>query len=310
VSTKAVIDIGTNSIKLLVMRQAGGSVSTAADRNEIARLGEGSAQSGRLSEEAMNRALIVIGDMVREAAEFGCDEIHAVATQAVRAAANCEEFRRLVSTSCGLNINVISGDEEANLSFHAVISAISRDVPRICAFDIGGGSSEIVTGDRSGSGPSYRRSVPIGALSLYNELFKGFDGPVEEDILKAASAKVRHELGDGNAWRAQNGLCFAGVGGTITTLAAVALAIDPYNAEVVSGTVLDVGEIDRQIGRFASTSTKERAKTPGLNPKRADIILPGACIVRELMNYTGAEELIVLDRGLRYGVMESYFGIK
>jgi exopolyphosphatase/guanosine-5'-triphosphate,3'-diphosphate pyrophosphatase len=298
---KAVIEVGTNSIKLLIMRRAEPAL---VDRNEIVRLGEGAAESGRLSGEAMKRAVRTIAAMAGEARAFGCDEILAVATQAVRAAANSVEFTAMVEKSCGLAIKIITGEEEADLSFLAVSSALPGVESRsICVFDVGGGSSEIVTG-----GGAYRRSVPIGALSLHNELFDGRP-PISLELLEAAGERVRRELRR-EAWRPSVGVAaFAGVGGTITTLSAVALELDPYDPDRATGSVLDRPEIERQIGLYASTGVDERAKIKGLNPKRADIILAGACIVRELMSFTGAEKLIVLDRGLRYGVMERYFGI-
>jgi exopolyphosphatase/guanosine-5'-triphosphate,3'-diphosphate pyrophosphatase len=315
-SAKAVIEIGTNSIKLLVMEDlAGGAAVVLADRNEIARLGERAALSGRLAEAAIDRAVSVIRDMAAQARSLGCDSIFAAATQAVRAAANAQDFKDRVKRECGLYIEVISGDEEAALSFRAVLSALQGDVSVICAFDVGGGSSEIVMGNRDGV--SYRRSVPVGALSLHDEFFSGAGecGFVPDEILEASARKVRMTLrGEEGAEReaipAISGEVFTGVGGTITTLAAVALSADPYGAETVSGYGLTITELDRQIKLFASMRPPDRANIKGLDPKRADIILAGACIVRELLDYARADRLVVLDRGLRYGIMERHFGLK
>jgi exopolyphosphatase/guanosine-5'-triphosphate,3'-diphosphate pyrophosphatase len=314
-SVKAAIDIGTNSIKLLVMRgDKKDAASVLADRNEVARLGEGAAASGSLSEEAMIRSALVISDMVCEARESGCDEIMAVATQAVRSARNSEVFKDMVRSACGVDIKVITGEDEAELSFCAVISALPENVARVCVFDVGGGSSEIIIGGRIGI--DYRRSVPVGALSLHDEFF-GASAENENDVpadmaaaLSVAREKARRELRRENAKFLTDGVSFAGVGGTITTLAAVALASDPYDPSKISGVTLDAPEIDRQIRLFAKTSVKDRTKIKGLNPKRADIILAGACLVRELMDYADALRLTVLDRGLRYGVMEKYLGLK
>jgi exopolyphosphatase/guanosine-5'-triphosphate,3'-diphosphate pyrophosphatase len=306
---KAVIDVGTNSIKLLVMEERAGGAAILADRNEIVRLGEGAAKSGRLSEEAVARAVAVIKDMAREASSLGSGEVLAVATQAVRGASNAEDFNSLVKLECGFGLRIISGDEEAGLSFRAILSALPRSVPAICAFDVGGGSTEVIAG--STSGISYRRSVPIGALSLHDEFFAepGRNGAVSDDALKAASDRVRMMLrGEGASLPATPEA--AGVGGTITTLAAVALSLDSYDAGLVSGMGLSIAEVERQIKLFAATSVPERARAiKGLSPKRADIILAGACIVRELLDFARKDVLIVLDRGLRYGVMEKYFGI-
>jgi exopolyphosphatase/guanosine-5'-triphosphate,3'-diphosphate pyrophosphatase len=315
-SVKAAIDIGTNSIKLLVMRKdkKDAAASVLADRNEVARLGGGAAARGSLSEEAMIRSALVISDMACEARELGCDEILAVATQALRSAQNSEVFKDMVRNACGVDLKVITGEEEAELSFRAVISALPENVARVCVFDVGGGSSEIITGGRIGI--DYRRSVPVGALSLHDEFF-GASAENEDDVpadmaaaISAAREKTRRELRGEDAELLPDSVSFAGVGGTITTLAAVALASDPYDPSKISGVTLDAPEIDRQIRLFAETSVRDRTKIKGLNPKRADIILAGACLVRELMDYAGALRLTVLDRGLRYGVMEKYLGLK
>lgn len=304
---KAVIDIGTNSIKLLVMEDMPGGAAVLRDRAEIARLGEGSAESGRLSEEAIARSIAVIKHMALEARSLGSDAVLAIATQAVRGASNAGRFKKLVCRECGCDLHVISGDEEAGLSFRAVLRALPKDAREICAFDVGGGSTEIVIGGMSGI--SYRRSVPIGALSLHDEFFRESGCAVPGETLEAASDRVRMALGSKEA-SVPGSSTAAGVGGTITTLAAVALSLESYDAAKVSGTELSIAEIGRQIGLFASLSVPDRARgIKGLDPKRADIILAGACIVRELLLFARKGTLTVLDRGLRYGVMEKYFGI-
>jgi exopolyphosphatase/guanosine-5'-triphosphate,3'-diphosphate pyrophosphatase len=291
------------------MEERPDGAAVLADRNEVVRLGEGAAASGCLSEVAIARAIPAIKDMVIEARSLGSDEILTVATQAVRGASNAEDFKNLVNLECGLDLKIISGDEEAGLSFRAILSALPGSVPAICAFDVGGGSTEIIAG--SVSGISYRRSVPIGALSLHGEFFSKPDenGTVSDEALKAASSRVREML-EAKGSKVPAMPEAAGVGGTITTLAAVALSLDSYDAGTVSGTKLSIAEIDRQIKLFASIDVADRARViKGLNPKRADIILAGACIVLELLRFARKDALIALDRGLRYGVMEKYFGM-
>ncbi|MDR3321474.1 MAG: Ppx/GppA family phosphatase [Synergistaceae bacterium] len=309
------MDIGTNSVKLLVMRGIGSGAETLADRVEIVRLGEGAAASGVLSDEAMERAAGAIADMAEEARSLGgaSIEIAAVATEAVRKSRNSAEFVGLIAKSCGIDVKIISGDEEADLSFRAVSSAILEAVAssEICVFDVGGGSSEIVTGSLAGR--SFRRSVPVGALALHNEYFADAGDLVPGRLLGAAREKVRRELGDGELASALAGVSvFIGVGGTITTLASVYLAnlACPARAGGVPGTILAASEADRQIELYVSMGVMERAGIAGLDPKRADIILAGACIVRELMAFTGADSMTVLDRGIRYGLMEKLFGLK
>ncbi|MDR3254327.1 MAG: hypothetical protein LBT31_01995 [Synergistaceae bacterium] len=315
-SVRAVLDIGTNSVKLLVMRETNGGAERLADRVEIARLGEGAAKNGNLSREAMERAAGAIADMTREALSLGCGDagdIIAVATEAVRKSGNSSEFVDLVAEKSGVAVKIITGDEEAGLSFRAVMSAMPPDAPgtsktsNVCVFDVGGGSSEMAIGGRSGQ--TFRRSVPIGALALHNEFFSWIDGPIPDGVIVDAGRRVRRELGDSAARDAVSGISrFVGVGGTIATLASVFLASSDPDA--VSGTVLDAAEISRQITLYSSMNVSDRVKIAGLNPKRADIILAGACIVRELTAFADAGALTVLDRGLRYGLMDKLFGLR
>ena len=308
-SVKAVIDVGTNSIKLLVISSDEGGASVLCDLVEVVRLGEGTAASGRLQETAMVRAQGVICEMAQGARAFGADEIVAVGTQAMREAGNARDFIERVRDACDVEIRLISGEEEAELSFGAAISSfadLAEESPA-CVFDVGGGSSEIIVGDERGI--RSRRSLPIGALALHGEFFKNFD-LVSEKALVAARTRVRSLLAESGLDRSDrhDSLCI-GVGGTITTLASVMLELDPYEPKAISGAKLSVPEVERQIALYASTPLGERPSIRGLDPKRADIILAGACIVCELLLFKGAGYLAVSDRGLRYGAMKKIFGL-
>lgn len=306
--TKAVIDVGTNSIKLLVMTFGDGTPRVLCDLVEVVRLGEGTAESLRLEKHSMERGLGVICEMARSARMFGADEIVAVGTQALREAQNAADFIERVRGSCQIEIQKISGEEEAALSFEAAFfgfSEISRQ-PRVCLFDVGGGSSEVVCGDKSGV--RSRRSLPIGALALHNGVFRDME-PISGEAIQSARARVRSLLEKEPVSCADTeGASYVGVGGTIATLASVMLGLGLCDWAQISGAMLSVPEIERQIALYASTPVAERPLIKGLNPKRADIILAGACIVCELLVFHKAEELLVSDRGLRYGVMKKYFG--
>jgi exopolyphosphatase/guanosine-5'-triphosphate,3'-diphosphate pyrophosphatase len=314
----AIIDVGTNSIKLLVADCTGGNMSVLLDRNEITRLGEGYEQSGELEGAAMSRSLEAIAEMAGAARALGAHEIAAVGTQALRGSRNSPDFIKSVKSACGVSIVVIDGDEEARLSYAAAAGFLSR-LDRlgrpaleggVLVFDIGGGSSEIISGD----GPEIKRccSMRFGALSLHRRFFENAPDPVPADTMERACGCVRSMLGgdadasgikEDGVWAEQ---C-AGTGGTITTLAAVMLELDPYDPSAVTGSRIETGELERQIELYSSMMTKDRVKIKGLDPKRADIILAGACIANELMRFFGAKAITVSDHGLRYGAMEKFF---
>ena len=316
-NTKAVIDVGTNSIKLLVMRKNGGTGDVLSDRNDIVRLGEGVRMSGALSREAMERAVSAIGGMAEEAVRLGADDVAVVGTQALRAASNTDDFIGSVRMRTGLTLEVIDGETEADLSFLAALSALEgggANCRALCMFDVGGGSSEIVAGDVSGG--SFRCSLPAGALTLHDMFFRHVERAEEN---RTAIARAEQYMGSllAEAGQANRKLvskegesgCCVGIGGTIATLASVMLALETFDAASISGAKLDLTEIERQIALFARALPEERSRIQGLDAKRADIILAGACIVREMLVYFGFPSMMVSGRGLRYGVMMKRFGL-
>lgn len=313
-SVNAVIDIGTNSIKFLIVKEIDGANDILVDHNEIVRLGERVQETGLLSDEAMTRALSVMRDMVGEARRFGAARIVAVGTQALRISLNAREFVESIETQTGVHIDIIDGKEEADLSFLAAFSSLENDTPgcrRLCMFDVGGGSSEIVLG--AAHGHVSRHSLPVGALTLHDMFFRRVERVEDNraavaDVAEYIRALLKAEY-PGNEKGSLFDCCI-GIGGTIVTLASVMLALDTFDSAAISGVQLSVGEIDRQIALFASMCPENSSGIRGLDAKRADIILAGACIVREMLAHFGFSSLVVNNRGLRYGVMMKCFGLR
>jgi exopolyphosphatase/guanosine-5'-triphosphate,3'-diphosphate pyrophosphatase len=302
---KAVLDVGTNSVKLLAAKfentGANLSMETLADTVIISRLGDGSAETGVLSRKAMERTVAAMSELCAEARRLGANDITTVGTEALRRASNADEFINMAEDACGVRLRVISGEEEAELSFAAAVN----DNPdgNILVFDVGGGSSEVVSGH--GGVLVCRRSVPVGALSLYKKFFVSPDGVVSDDVLYEAGRYINKALAEAGVPRDfdfGNVSSCVGIGGTITTLAAVS-AGQSGKGQHPGGVTLDKSEICRQIIMYASTDLETRKKVPGLPTERADIILPGACIVRSLMSMSGQDRIIVCRCGLRHGIM-------
>jgi exopolyphosphatase/guanosine-5'-triphosphate,3'-diphosphate pyrophosphatase len=311
-SVNAIIDVGTNSIKLLVADYIDGNLAVLSDRSVITRLGEGYEQSGELSCAAMTRSRDVITDMAGEARALGARGIAAVGTQALRGSRNSSDFIKSVESACGVSIVVIDGCEEARLSYAAAAGSLCglTLAGGILVFDVGGGSSEII----SGVGSEIKRccSLRSGTLSLHRRFFENAPDPVPIDVIECAGSYVRSLLeGDISVSSIKDDKIgtepCAGTGGTITTLAAVMLELDPYDPSRATGSRIETGELERQIKLYSSMRTKDRVRIRGLDPKRADIILAGACIANELMMFFGISAITVSDRGLRYGAMMKKF---
>jgi exopolyphosphatase/guanosine-5'-triphosphate,3'-diphosphate pyrophosphatase len=299
----AVIDAGTNSIKFIVAEAtAGGAWRTLVDRAEITRLGEGLSPGGAILDSARDRAVAAIADMADEARRHGVRAIAAVGTAGLRMASNGAQVVAAVRAKSGVAIEIISGDEEARLAFVAARAGLRLERGSLVIFDTGGGSSQFTFGHDAVI--DERFSVDVGAVR-YTERYR-LDRTVSDDMLREALAAIASDLSrlDGRALPE----ALAAMGGAVTNLAAVRHGLATYDPGVVQGTVLDRTEIDRQIELYRTRDADARRRIVGLQPKRAEVILAGACIVRTVMDKLGKPQLTVSDRGLRHGVLAERFG--
>jgi exopolyphosphatase/guanosine-5'-triphosphate,3'-diphosphate pyrophosphatase len=299
----AVIDVGTNSVKLHVAeRQADGSWNRLADRAVMSRLGEGLAPGGDIGAEPLGRTAAAVAGMADEARRTGATELAAVGTAGLRSARNGRDVVAEIAKRTGVEVEVISGEEEARLAYHATAVAAGVGHGRVTVFDTGGGSSQFTFG--VGGKVEERFSVDVGAVRLTERY--GLDGTVPLEGLTAALEGIGAELSALDGRERPDALI--GMGGAMTNLAAVHLALATYDPDAVQGHVLDRAEIERQIELYRSQPADERRSIVGLQPNRAEVILAGACIVRTVMDKLGADALRVSDRGLRHGVLLERFG--
>lgn len=299
----AVIDVGTNSVKFHIGElDAGGTWTTVADRAELTRLGEGLAESGVIGDAPLDRTAAAISDMVDEARRSGARALAAVGTAGLRIAANSADVLAAIRSRTGVRVEVISGEEEARLAFLATTAALDSTEGTLAVFDTGGGSSQFTFGHASEI--DERFSVDVGA-ARYAERF-GLDGAVTREVLDQALAAIAVDLARLDGHREPDSL--VGMGGAVTNIAAVRHGIVVYDPQVVHGTVIDCDEIDRQIELYRSRSADDRRSIVGLQSKRAEVILAGACIVRTIMQKLGKASFTVSDRGLRHGLLAERFG--
>ena len=298
----AAIDVGTNSVKLNVgERLDDGEWRTVVDRSEMTRLGEGIHETGRLGEEAVRRTVDAIAELAEEARRAGAEEIAVVGTAGLRQAVNSDEFLDAVRERAGVLVEVIAGDEEARLSFLAAADALHLGTGRLGVFETGGGSSQFTFGEDGRV--QERFSLDLGAVPV-TERF-GLDRAVDEQTVAAAREAIASQLGPLEGRPPLDVL--VGIGGAITNLAGVQLGLDRYEPGRVRGLELGATEVDRQIELYRTRDAEERRGIRGLQPKRAEVILAGACIVRTVLAKLGRDSLTVSDQGLRHGVLLERF---
>jgi exopolyphosphatase/guanosine-5'-triphosphate,3'-diphosphate pyrophosphatase len=279
----AVVDLGTNSTRLLVADVDDGRVEEVARRTEITRLGEGVDERGKLLPLPIARVRNVLADYRRELEELGAERTLAVGTSAIRDAENGEAFLGEIEWSYGFKTRLLSGEEEAELTLRGV--AGGRELgPGTLVLDVGGGSTELIV-------DGFRTSLDLGSVRL-TERFLHSDPPTREE-LDAAARAVRDELPDLEPTQA------IGVAGTITTLAA--LELGEYDPERVHGYRISRGAVEAQLERLASLPLAERRELSGLEPERAPVIVAGAVIVREVLDGYGLEALEVSERDILHG---------
>ncbi len=301
----ATIDVGTNTTLLLVVQvQVSHPIRVLENRAEVTRLGRGIGGDGRLGAPGISATLLALRQFADAARSHGA-EIVAVGTEGLRRATNAQDFLQPAAQILGVPVVVIDGQREAALTFLAAERSFPElgagDAPLV-VIDIGGGSTEIVIAQRGQV--LARTSLPLGSVRL-TERHMRHDPPLASEI-----AAVLHDINgalDGFAWPASGAHgprpVLIGTAGTVTALASIALALKDYDPELVHGYRLAVSALDATVARLGNSTQREREAIPGLDPKRADVILGGACILLAIARRVGADEIVVNDRGIRWGLV-------
>ena len=298
----AVIDVGTNSVKFnLSERRPDGTWQTLVDRAEITRLGEGLDKTGEISPDAMERTVSAIAGMVSQARENGAAAIAAVGTMGMRTAHNSQGFIDALEQRSGVRIEIIPGTEEGRLAYLAVKAGLGLAEGALAIFDTGGGSTQFTFG--RGSGVEEQFSLNVGAVRFTDKY--GLANAVSKEQLKLAQEAIASEFTRIDGRPSPDAL--VGMGGAITNIAAVKHQMAKYDPDVIQGSVIERTEVERQIEVYRSRSVDERRAIVGLQPKRADVILAGVCIVKIVMDKLGKDRLSVSDRGLRHGLLIDRF---
>lgn len=296
----AAIDIGTNTVLLLVAEERNGQWIAVEEHATITRLGEHVDKTRRLAPKAITRTNLCLDRYAEVVERLGATRVDIVGTSAMRDARGGEAVRDHVAARFGIPARTLSGDEEARLTFSGALSGLSLPPGRVLVFDIGGGSTEVVGGDSHSRAIAFAASFDIGSVRL-TERCLHHDPPIseEQDAVLRASDEAFAGVPDRDS-----GTPVVGIAGTVTTLAAIALGLERYDSTRVHGQAIETRELIEVVERLAAATLEERKKIAGLDANRADVIVAGGLIAISLLRRIRAETVLISDRGVRWGLVE------
>jgi len=328
--TFAALDLGTNNCRLLIAKRraldwdrakASDDFTVVDAYSRVVRLGEGLMQSGKLSNAAMDRALVALRACADKLAKRGVSQVRSVATEACRRAENAPDFVKRVYDETGLALDVITPAEEARLAVLGCQTLIDLKSRRTLVFDIGGGSTEVVLVERRNMNQHRDRprrnshmmkgwvSIPWGVVSLAEtELLDAGNPMARLEAYGRMKARVASHLRPMLQQLGSSGLSevqLLGASGTVTTLASLNMGLAQYDRRKVDGAIASTAELRALSHDLAVRSPDDRAKIPGIGPDRADLVVAGCAILEALLDLTTAPQLRVADRGIREGILRS-----
>ena len=285
------IDIGTNSMRLLVAEYIDGKLYNREKFVNTTRIGQGVDSEGYISEEAIERNIKALKEFSDIANEKGCEYIYCIGTSALRDSKNGNEFIDLAKVETNLDVDIISGEEESNLGFIGVLQGLD-DTNNILVLDIGGGSTEFILGDEFGI--KYAKSENVGALRM-TEKFLSTD-PICENEFEDMSNFIEETISDTiNILREKNIRQIVGIGGTITSVSAINQELETYSMEKIHGSKVNEKELDNILQNLKKMTLNDKKNIKGLQPKRADIITAGVRILNIIMKKLEKENIIVSE---------------
>jgi exopolyphosphatase/guanosine-5'-triphosphate,3'-diphosphate pyrophosphatase len=293
----ASIDIGTNTILLLIAEVNKEILKPLLEKETIVRLGEGVQQNGILLEGAMERGIQTLTQYLKECQEMGVQRIFVAGTSALREAKNARDFLKRIEQKLNLAIEIISGEEEAQLSFLAVARDLGNPEKPILVVDVGGGSTELVLGKANRI--SHWVSLPVGSVRFTEQFL------LSDPVRQEEWANMENEIikGLGKVPPPQKPFTMVAVGGTATTLASVELGLEHFVYEKIHRFVLERKALKRQLELYRSKTLEARRKIPGLFPARADVILAGGAILYLAMEKFEVLSVLISCHGVRYGLI-------
>jgi exopolyphosphatase/guanosine-5'-triphosphate,3'-diphosphate pyrophosphatase len=293
----AAIDCGTNSVRLLVADDTADGLHDVVREMRIVRLGQGVDRTASLLPQAIERTRVALADYASTIESLGVERTRMVATSATRDASNRAEFVSMVRATLSVEPEVITGVEEAALSYSGAVETLPDVRGPVLLTDIGGGSTELVLG-----GESLRSvSMDVGSVRITERHL--FDDPPTGDQVAAALATIRAALDTAaRTVPLDSGATLVGVAGTVTTLAAIALGLTGYDSTAIHGSVIPTARIEDVTAELLAMTHAERAAIPALHPGRVDVISAGALVLRTILEVTGAPAVVASEHDILDGI--------
>jgi len=308
--TYGALDLGTNNCRLLIARPNNGAFTVVDAFSRIVRLGEGLSGTGRLSDEAMERAVAALAICGEKLRRRNVSLSRSVATEACRRAANGRKFIDRVKQETGIALEIIEPGEEARLAMLGCHKLLEPGDGPAMIFDIGGGSTELVLIEQTEKGPQIRSwwSAPWGVVSLTeSEGREAIDGNERVAAYRRMRERVRRSFDqfESTLPRERRGIRLLGTSGTVTTLASVHLALPSYDRRAVDGLHVPIDAMRTISGMIAEMDYEKRSSLPCIGPERADLVVAGCAILEAIIEIWPAKNLGVADRGIREGILRS-----
>jgi exopolyphosphatase/guanosine-5'-triphosphate,3'-diphosphate pyrophosphatase len=295
------IDCGTNSIRLLVADAVDGRLVDVVREMRIVRLGQGVDRTGQLLPAALERTRVALADYAATITAQGAERVRMIATSATRDAVNREAFTAMVRDVLGVEAEVISGAEEAGLSFAGAADGLPGIDGQVLVADIGGGSTELVLGLASAPHALRSYSMDVGSVRMTERHLH--DDPPTADQVQATVDDLRSAIALAAAEVDITApATFVGLAGTVTTIAAIALGLDHYDSEAVHGSVLSATQVHDVTARLLAMTHDERAALPVIHPGRVDVISGGALVLGTLLEASGAREVVASEHDILDGI--------
>jgi len=303
----AVVDIGTNSIRLgVVQPEPDRSYAILSHQKEVVRLGEGEFASNALTTEAIDRGILVLRKFAEVARGYGAEELVVLGTAALREAENQREFTERALNEVGVEVHVISGAEEARLIYLGVLSGLDLGDQRLLVMDIGGGSTELAVGNRQG--PELLESLKLGAIRVSGIFTEGVTRPIEPQLYHRIQEYTRGLAVHSVKRVRESGFdVMYGSSGTILNLAEI-VARNRGESGARHNYYVSLADLEEQGQRLRALSLEQRRRVPGMNPERADIIVAGAAVLTTIMREVGVAGLYTSERALREGMIVDRLG--